>query len=76
MSKCYRCGKAIDTSGSPNECSECKSKVIRISGESKEKVKDPAIFGNYGWVCPVCGRGNSPYTLSCPCQPLENKVTC
>jgi len=23
--------------------------------------------GMLGWVCPVCGRGNSPFSSSCPC---------
>lgn len=23
-------------------------------------------FGNYGWICPVCGCGCSPYTMVCP----------
>ena len=30
-----------------------------------------------GWICPVCGRGVSPYTNVCPCKPFpQPKVTC
>ena len=31
-----------------------------------------------GWVCPVCGRGLSPYTAICPCKGFNPgwKVTC
>lgn len=27
-------------------------------------------FPNYGWICPKCGRGLSPYTSTCPCVPM------
>lgn len=38
--------------------------------------KPVGIF-NYGWICPVCGRGNSPYTSSCPCRPSPPfTITC
>ena len=40
-------------------------------------------FGNYGWICPVCGCGCSPYTIVCPhCSGTRQytepyyKVTC
>lgn len=31
-----------------------------------------------GWICPVCGRGLSPYTSVCPCKGFNPgwKVTC
>lgn len=37
----------------------------------------PFTIFNYGWICPVCGRGNSPYTGSCPCKPSPPfTITC
>jgi len=30
----------------------------------------------YGWICPVCGRGNSPFTDTCPCKPINWNLTC
>ena len=33
--------------------------------------------GRFGWVCPICGRGLSPYTNVCPCQNGKGwEVTC
>lgn len=36
-------------------------------------LSGPAVRG---WLCPKCGRGNSPYTSTCLCVPIEFKVTC
>lgn len=30
--------------------------------------------GMIGWVCPICGRGLSPFTSACPCR-NENTIT-
>ena len=30
----------------------------------------------YGWLCPRCGRGNSPTSQTCSCISFETKVTC
>jgi len=53
----------------------------RRSGDRRRADKDegPAIgkpVANYGWICPVCGRGNSPYTSTCSCQQWNQGVTC
>lgn len=34
--------------------------------------------GLSGWICPVCGGGNSYMQMRCPCVPIENawKITC
>lgn len=39
---------------------------ITQTGESKsETINAPQMTG---WICPVCGRGLSPYTSVCPCK--------
>jgi uncharacterized OB-fold protein len=30
-------------------------------------------FKLMGWECPVCGRGNAPARLTCPCFKEKNK---
>lgn len=48
------------------------------SQKFKEKTQQfPSYFKPiYGWVCPRCGRGNSPSNNTCLCIPFEMKVTC
>ena len=46
-----------------DNCETCKSK--------------PGAFGTQGWICPACGRGNSPFSSSCPCKPFPQwSITC
>ena len=37
-----------------------------------DPIIDPTLppAGLLGWTCPRCGRGNSPFTSTCPCIPL------
>ena len=45
-----------------------------IFSGSSETINPPKM---YGWICPVCGRGLSPFTSVCPCQGEKNwTVTC
>lgn len=47
-------------------------KAITLSQPPAEPV-----FRSYGWVCPTCGRGNAPFTTTCPCIPLPTPTfTC
>lgn len=41
--------------------------------EDTSKTSKPV---QYGWICPVCGRGNAPFTSTCPCKPIDLKITC
>ncbi len=41
-----------------------------------ENTSEKNKFYNYGWICPVCGRGNSPSTPTCPCKPTDWNLTC
>lgn len=54
------------------------------SGQSKDTVaygtqsmKTNEIPTMIGWICPVCGRGLSPYTCVCPCKNGNGwEITC
>jgi hypothetical protein len=37
-------------------------------------VSREPVFHAYGWLCPRCGRGNGPFTSTCPCVPLPPPV--
>ena len=42
---------------------------------SKQKTINPPKM--VGWICPVCGRGLSPWTSACPCKGGKGwEVTC
>ncbi len=52
---------------------ESKSAIDNIpftstTGTPSEITNQPKIGGSYGWICPVCGRGNAPWNSCCPCK--------
>ena len=52
---------------------EAKPMDNMVSGNS-ETINPPKM---YGWICPVCGRGLSPFTSVCPCHDEKGwKITC
>ena len=62
---------------SVNGCLSCE--VDSASNHSTEcpmnykKVEKTWI--NYGWTCPVCGRGMAPWATSCPCVGITYPIT-
>lgn len=67
----------------PDEYERC-GKFMREPTEEEQKGIDEYIQkiqtsnSLKGWICPVCGRGLSPYTSVCPCKGFNPgwKVTC
>ena len=49
---------------------------ITQTGESKSETVNPPKM--VGWICPICGRGLSPFTSVCPCKEIGKgwEVTC
>lgn len=39
-----------------------------IKKANDEKAADTQKELRYGWICPVCGRGLSPFMSYCNCQ--------
>lgn len=69
MAQCFNCGRTdppVETFFYYNEMTEesgwlCKECFERY----KIDVKNNSMVG---WVCPVCGRGLSPWISYCPCK--------
>ena len=62
---------------------EIRGAMMETFGEQEEEIPEvpPQLRVvnydvNYGWICPVCGRGNGPSVSTCPCKPIEYVVTC
>ena len=59
--RCDLCGGI--RCGSVNDVGDYNCTCIGTGG--------PNIYGIKGWICPICGRGLSPFTMSCGCVNTE-----
>ena len=68
-----------------NECSLCyeqgnmgeQKEALGMAIKVLEQQPEQQIPQMRGWVCPVCGRGLSPYTSVCPCNNGKGwEITC
>lgn len=57
------------TTGGNYHCSNCGLTINDlVYRPSNWDISLPRGFGKQeGWICPVCGRGLSPWTSICPC---------
>ena len=47
--------------GSDGRCTKC-------GAELRGSVCNMPIHKSQGWVCPLCGRANAPFMLTCQCR--------
>lgn len=65
MSYCARCGKYFSDTRPSDYCPDCEAtEAIKVNLKATYVEMEPQV----GWICPVCGRGLSPWTNCCPCK--------
>lgn len=53
-------------------CTTSNSNTTSTTSSNRSENKDKMI---YGWICPVCGKGVSPYTSYCNCKINEYSIS-
>lgn len=75
--KCTRCGEEmINTLGGNYSCPKCGfgvNDLVYRSSNNTLFMSDE--FAQKGWVCPVCGRGMSPWVDMCHCHENTGAIT-
>lgn len=63
------------TSTSDSLKKECSCGKINEQVDGCLLCKPQNLSGLMGWLCPACGRGNSPFSTTCPCKPWPLNIT-
>lgn len=53
-------------------CTTSSSNTTSTTSSNRSENKDKML---YGWICPVCGKGVSPYTSYCNCKINEYSIS-
>ena len=54
-----------------------RNDIVNDTVTGAAKAKSYNVPAMQGWICPVCGRGLSPYTNVCPCKDFKGwNITC
>ena len=74
--KCISCGKEIESTSGTSICPECNSNIHDLLNREWLKTSvQPDKPLKTGWICPICGRGMSPYESYCNCNSKEFTVS-
>lgn len=74
--RCEICGKVI--SHNEYHMLHYSSPIVKPVDTTKTTGIDyTSVSKTTGWICPVCGSGNSPSNQTCPCKPsmLRNAIS-
>ena len=77
LNKCNKCGRPFFNTGINSDATLCECPIThpgKMENPLFPKEETPSK-GMLGWICPVCGRGMSPFSDSCPCT-IDYKITC
>ena len=69
--RCNVCGKEMkNTLGGNYYCENCGHAVNDLVNRPSncDIPMSPGFGKQEGWICPVCGRGVSPWMSFCPCK--------
>lgn len=74
---CIQCGaEMVSTTGGNYYCTKCGASINDLVYRPHNyDVPMPQGFQQQGWICPVCGRGVSPWVDYCPCAVKGDQIT-